>query len=128
MKLEINITKGKFWVLTTLLVLVVGVLVFAVSSTVPNPGHSAGEVEGLNDLINRVDALETDGTWLKGNYCVLQIGDSCPDGFKIGSICFDTEDENNEDKRVGSYGANGDLCTGQAGHGSMLLKFCCKTS
>ncbi len=42
MKLEINITKGKFWTLIILIVLAVGVFVFAADPTVF--GHSADEI------------------------------------------------------------------------------------
>ncbi len=63
MKLEINITKGKFWVITTLLVLAIGVFVFAAK---PNPGHSAGEVEGT----------------VPSGFCVFSAEESsCPSGF-----------------------------------------------
>ncbi len=63
MKLEINITKGKFWVITTLLVLAISVFVFAAK---PNPGHSAGEVEGT----------------VPSGFCVFSAEkNNCPNGF-----------------------------------------------
>ncbi len=66
MKLEINITKEKFWVITTLLVLAIGVFVFAATETKPNPGHSADEVEGT----------------VPSGFCLFSAEkNSCPNGF-----------------------------------------------
>lgn len=53
MKIEINITKRKFWVLVAMFLLVVGIFVFA-DKPIP-VGHSIDEIEGLNDLMNTVD-------------------------------------------------------------------------
>ena len=47
MKIEINITKGKFWTLMVLGILSLGILVLAVVPDTPNPGHDASEISGL---------------------------------------------------------------------------------
>ncbi len=73
MKLEINITKGKFWVITTLLILAISVFVFAATGTKPNPGHSAGEVEGT----------------VPSGFCVFSAEkNNCPNGFVPSSEKF----------------------------------------
>ena len=53
MKLEFNISKGKFWVLVVLLVISVAALVYAKSVSI-NPGHSTDEIEGLEEKIKEV--------------------------------------------------------------------------
>ncbi|MBI4983224.1 hypothetical protein HZC32_01090 [Candidatus Woesearchaeota archaeon] len=45
MKLEVNITKTHFWVLVIIGIMVLGGIVFAVTSTTPNPGHSLDEID-----------------------------------------------------------------------------------
>jgi hypothetical protein len=47
MKIEINITKGKFWALLVLGILSLGILALAVVPDTPNPGHDASEIAGL---------------------------------------------------------------------------------
>ncbi|MBI2573263.1 hypothetical protein HYV86_05360 [Candidatus Woesearchaeota archaeon] len=63
MKLEINITKGKFWTLVVLAIAIVGVFVFADSHLPSNPGHSIGQIDGLDERVNgliteRIDGME----------------------------------------------------------------------
>jgi len=129
MKVEINITKGKFWFLTSLLVLIIGVLVFAATGTKPNPGHSADEVEGLTVLMQRVDTLEKI-IWPPGEYCILQAGKKCPVGFESGEICVDSMDSDvgpynpgNNDRRTGKYGDSGGPACGKS---SVQFLLCCK--
>jgi hypothetical protein len=55
MKLEINITKGKFWVLLSVGLLMVAALVIASNHEKPNPGHSLEEVGELNDRLLALD-------------------------------------------------------------------------
>ncbi len=45
MKLEINLTKGKFWALMVVGILLVGVLVYAAANSKPNPGHGLDEID-----------------------------------------------------------------------------------
>ena len=136
MKLEINITKGKFWALATLLILVIAVFVFA-ATTVPNPGHAKENIEGLSQLFDDVEKLKSSPSLTaidNGNFCFISnIADSCPDQFTKGRVCFDTEDEKNEDRFNGAVDYNAKIgsltqrCTGQPDHGSIEMTLCCKS-
>ena len=118
MKLEINITKGKFWVLVSLLVVVIGVFVLADK---PTPvGHSKDEIEGLEDLVIKVTALEEKDDWPEGSYCIWKKG-TCPTPFIDASLNIDGED-NDEDWNTG--GPIGDSAS--TGGSNVLLVACCK--
>jgi len=63
-----------------------------------------------------------DTKWPDGSYCILRAGGSCPSGFSVGEIGFDTEDTDNSDFSSGTYGDAYDY-----GHaGSWALVLCCK--
>lgn len=44
MKLEINITKAKFWILTIICIVAISAIIYAAESDKPNPGHDAGDI------------------------------------------------------------------------------------
>lgn len=121
MKLEINITKGKFWTLSLLLILAIGVFVLAASSTVPNPGHAKGDIEGLTDLESRVVVLEKKEIWPTGSYCIWKKGE-CPAGFTLASMTIDGEDTGQDDWKGG--GPIGD--SNMDGKANYNINACCK--
>ena len=124
MRLEINITKGKFWALATLLILVIAVFVFAATNA-PNPGHAKEDIEGLTDLETRVDKLEANS--FDQNFCVIKKGDTCPTTMPVeGFICVDTEDSGgNKDTLGGVFESV--ITSGQCGDSSKGFSFCCKS-
>ncbi len=120
MKLEINISKGKFWTLTTLLVLAISVFVFAATDK-PNPGHGAGEVEGLIELQQKVDSLISEDEWPSGTYCIWKKGE-CPSGFTLASMTIDGEDDDDE-----GWNAGGPIGDSNAdGKKNYNINACCK--
>lgn len=96
MKLEINLTKGKFWALMAVGILLIGVLVYAAASGKPNPGHSTAEIEGLDTKLNNYitkDNLKV--TIVEGDKGFSDTGTAnCGDGLKLiggGCKCADTD-------------------------------------
>ena len=107
MKLEINITKTRFWGLTIIAISLAAVIILAAGEGKSNPGHSAEEVEGT----------------VPSSFCVFSSqANICPQGFTkserfngntIRGInsnpSHDTTAVNlNEQGGVDSYGTNGE--------------------
>lgn len=119
MKIEVNITKRKFWALVTMFILVVGVFVLAAK---PTPvGHSVNEIEGLSELQKKVDELAAKSEWPSGEYCVWKKG-TCPAGFKEAGLSIDGEDSGKDD--WGSGGPIGDSFSDS--EVNYQIRACCK--
>lgn len=106
MKLEINITKGKFWALALLGLLVLGMLAYAgVDKTLP--WHSADQIEGLDEKLKSLigpsnftygDTCENYTIGRPGTIGTLTgsggITASCDDGYFLKSVaCEDNSQE-----------------------------------
>ncbi|MBI4151947.1 hypothetical protein HY496_03165 [Candidatus Woesearchaeota archaeon] len=118
MKIEIQITKGKFWSLAVLALLAIGIFVLAAA---PNPGHTADEIDGLTELGNRVTKVEEMlvDPWPEGSYCIWKKG-NCPSGFQEASLSIDAEDE-------GGWETGGPIGESRdTGGDNVILVACCK--
>lgn len=101
MKLEINLSKGKFWVLVVLVVLAIGIGVYAAIEK-PNPGHSVEEIGGLEDKIKDLTL-----TTIRDSFKIMP-GEtkpdevttlSCDNGKKaVGCSFYSEKDEDNPDE------------------------------
>jgi len=64
-----------------------------------------------------------ENAWPTGHYCILRARGTCPPGFSGGSVCIDSEDDDNLDYTGGNIG---DVKSGKCGSSSKLFYLCCK--
>lgn len=101
MKLEINITKGKFWALTIICIVAISAIIYAAGSEKPNPGHSIDEINGLQEMIQREsvqafhNAFYVEKIAIHEPNTLSQVIDC--NSLAIGCSMMKTTDEENED-------------------------------
>ena len=112
---SIHIQKKDLWLLSAIMVFLVGVvyiIAYNPSGTGGNPaimGHSADEVEG---------------GWSDGSYCIFRNGGTCPAGFVNDEIALELG--NHQHDMCPGDEVAGDSTFSGGGYCSVRIRMCCK--
>ena len=80
------------------------------------------DIKASGDIYVGSKKIEAATGWPEGSYCILQKGGDCLTGFTGGTLCLDTEDN---DDSSSAWGTLPDYHRDQCGTGTSF-HFCCK--